>query len=141
MEEITEFWNNKSTPAFAGRPKIIMKVACRGMELASPVKVRRGGGITFYHPDAENVHIYASMKGDAIYDNQGNGKGSYFVEALVEVMKNEKWNKESLYSMVLRMRRGVAKATCAREWIDFQGANSRKIFFKKRARGNAFEKR
>ncbi len=116
MADITEFWNNKSTPALTGRPKIIMKVACRGFELSTPVKVRGGGrGITFYHPDAENVHIYASMKGDAIYDNQGSGKGSYFVEALVEILKNEKWNKESLYSMVLRMRRGVAKATCARE--------------------------
>ncbi len=131
MEEISDFWNNANTPTLAGLPKLLIKVACRGLEIASTVKVSRGGGNKFYHPNAENVHIYASMPGNAIYDSRGVGKGSYFVETLVRILRNEKWRKEDLYSIILRMRRGIGKATFAREWVHFESANSKKIFFDK----------
>ncbi len=133
MNEVSNFWNNASTPILAGMPKIISKVACRGVELPEPVKVRlRAGGIKRIHKNQEEVHIFASMPGDAIFDNTGEGKGSYFVEALVEILRNEKWRKESLYSMIIRMRKGITEAVCGKELVHFESTNTKKIFFDKK---------
>ncbi len=82
------------------------------------------------------MNIFASMPGDAIYDSAGKGRGSYFVEALDKILRDEKWGKEDLDSIILRMRRGIGEETCAKEWVHLESAHSKKKSFSEKMKAS-----
>ncbi len=136
LDDIREHWSAKQCKTLAAFPKIILKVACRGTHEVETVKIRlphrgpvmRGGAsIKWVHPLAEFVTIYASMPKSMIFDS-GAGSGSYLVDALDEILRNDEYRFEDLDSMVLRLRRGVGKMTCAKEWVQVEHSHSKKIF-------------
>ncbi len=144
LDDIREHWSAKQCKTLASYPKIILKVACRGFNLAETLKIRlphrgpvmRGGAsVKWVHPLAEFVTIYASMPKSTIFDG-GAGRGSYLVNALDEILRNDEYRFEDLDSMVLRLRRGVGKMSSAKEWVQVEHSHSKKIFlFRKEADG------
>ncbi len=73
------------------------------------------------------------MPHDAIFDTsgEGKGKGSYLVRSFVDILADDDSRMESLHSIILRMRRGVGKESCAKEWIHVEASDSRHIYFRR----------
>ncbi len=123
-------WNSENARKLAPFPKIFIKAACRGALRATTVRVRypeRAGAVTWVHPFAEMVSIYASMPGESSGDNSGDGTGCYLVSTLDKILRNPTWRLETFEYIALRMRRGIGNKTSAKEWVDVEHSHPKPI--------------
>ncbi len=135
LRDIQSIWNNKNARKLAPFPKIFIKAACRGALQATTVRVRypeRGGAVTWVHPFAEMVSIYASMPGESSRDSSGEGTGCYLVSTLDRILRNPEWRLETFEYIALRMRRGIGDGTCAKEWVDVEHSHPKPILLRRR---------
>ncbi len=123
MRDIAEVWNPQNAPELAGFPKIIVKATCRESEGLEILNTEVSG--LCEHPNGETLSFSTSMKGV-------NGKGSYIIQSINKICRDQRFGREDLHSIGLRARRGIELDGVAKEWVHMEHSITKNVYFAKK---------
>jgi len=111
-------FDNESADFFIGRPRIFMKIACRGTDYSEGVSLSRNKSQEWYCKSEGFFTIYPTTVGRKIRDSISIGKGAPFTIALVKLLRNEKERKQRLEDIIKILGIRVNEMTNGRECVE-----------------------
>ena len=128
---------------FVDKPKIIIKAACRGSQVALPImqekKVTRSRPTEkFFNPYGAFISIFGTTEGKMMLD-RGYEKGSFFGEKLYEVLKDNFWRNQEIGSIIVELSNRVRKSSEGVECVQVTSTRTKPIFFRKHTQDNEEE--
>ena len=128
---------------FVDKPKIIIKAACRGSQVALPImqekKVTRSRPTEkFFNPYGAFISIFGTTEGKMMLD-RGYEKGSFFAEKLYEVLKDNFWRKQEIGAIATELGNRIKKSSNGLECVEVKTTKTKPIFFRKHTQDNEQE--
>ncbi|ETO12201.1 hypothetical protein RFI_25175 [Reticulomyxa filosa] len=134
-EETNDFKDIQNTfmksKHFVKKPKIFIKIGCRGEQHPDQIKINRGK-VSWYNIEADTFIVFATTPGKVIADSSGSEydiikKGSYFTEIFCQTI--EKNINESFDFVIKKTRNIMNDKTLGREIVQLVSTASFDIYF------------